>query len=78
VHRKRSQVAVVAEDGQVQVNRNVVNGVEPILEVIGDLPSGTGRVKSPNHSCSRSKPSPPGLPGSSFGPAMYPSSDIDM
>ena len=31
-----------------------------------------------NHSCSRSKPSPPGLPGSSFGPAMYPSRDIDM
>jgi len=23
-------------------------------------------------------PSPPGLSGSSFGPAMYPSSDIDM
>ncbi len=41
VHRKRSQVAVVTEDGQVQVNRNVVNGVEPILKVIGDLPAGT-------------------------------------
>jgi Transposase len=41
VHRKRSQVAVVTEDGQVQVNRNVVNGVEPILDLIGDLPSGT-------------------------------------
>jgi transposase len=41
VHRKRSQVAVVAEDGQVQVNRNVPNGVEPILKLIGDLPAGT-------------------------------------
>ena len=26
VHRKRSQVAVVTEDGQVQANRNVPNG----------------------------------------------------
>ena len=41
VHRKRSQVAVVAEDGQVQLNRNVVNGSEPFLRLIGDLPSGT-------------------------------------
>jgi transposase len=41
VHRKRSQVAVVAEDGRVQLNRNVVNGSEPFLRLIGDLPSGT-------------------------------------
>ena len=41
VHRKRFQVAVVAEDGGVQVNRNVRNGVEPILGVIGGLPAGT-------------------------------------
>ena len=41
VHRKRSQVAVVAEDGQVQVNKNVVNGSEPFLRLIGDLPAGT-------------------------------------
>ena len=41
VHRKRSQVAVVTEDGTVQVNRNVPNGVAPILKVIGGLPSGT-------------------------------------
>jgi transposase len=26
VHRKRSQVAVVAEDGKVQLNKNTVNG----------------------------------------------------
>jgi hypothetical protein len=26
VHRKRSQVAVVTEDGTVQLNKNVVNG----------------------------------------------------
>jgi hypothetical protein len=40
VHRKRSQVAVVAEDGTVQFNRNVVNGQEPILRLIGGLPTG--------------------------------------
>ena len=39
VHRKRSQVAVVTEDGQVQLNKNVVNGSEPMLRLIGDLPS---------------------------------------
>jgi hypothetical protein len=41
VHRKRSQVAVITEDGQVQVNRNVVNGSEPMLRLIGGLPAGT-------------------------------------
>jgi transposase len=41
VHRKRSQVAVVTGDGKVQLNRNVVNGVEPVLKLIGDLPAGT-------------------------------------
>jgi transposase len=41
VHRKRSQVAVVTEDGTVQVNKNVVNGSEPMLRLIGDLPAGT-------------------------------------
>jgi transposase len=41
VHRKRSQVAVVTEDGQVQLNKNVVNGSEPMLRLIGGLPSGT-------------------------------------
>ena len=41
VHRKRSQVAVVAENGQVQLNKNVVNGSEPMLRLIGELPSGT-------------------------------------
>ena len=41
VHRKRSQVAVVAGDGKVQLNRNVVNGTEPVLKLIGDLPAGT-------------------------------------
>jgi transposase len=38
VHRKRSQVAVVDQGGEVLANRNVTNGVEPILGVIGDLP----------------------------------------
>jgi len=41
VHRKRSQVAVVDQDGQVLANRNVTNGVEPILRVIGGLPPET-------------------------------------
>ena len=33
VHRKRSQVAVVAEDGQVQLNKNVVNGSKKLPKV---------------------------------------------
>jgi transposase len=41
VHRKRSQVAVVTEDGTVQLNKNTVNGSAPILRLIGDLPAGT-------------------------------------
>jgi transposase len=41
VYRKRSQVAVVAEDGKVQLNKNTVNGTEPLLRLIGDLPAGT-------------------------------------
>ena len=41
VHRKRSQVAVIDQDGEVLANRNVPNGVEPILGVIGGLPAGT-------------------------------------
>ena len=41
VHRKRSQVAVVTGDGTVELNKNVVNGSEPLLRLIGDLPSGT-------------------------------------
>jgi hypothetical protein len=34
-------VAVVTEDGKVQLNKNTVNGIEPILRLIGDLPAGT-------------------------------------
>jgi hypothetical protein len=41
VHRKRSQVAVVTEDGTVELNKNMVNGTEPFLRLIGGLPSGT-------------------------------------
>ena len=40
VHRKRSQVAVVTEDGTVQLNKNVVNGTEPLTWLIRDLPAG--------------------------------------
>ena len=39
VHRERSQVAVVTEDGKVQLNRNVVNGSAPMLRLIGGLPA---------------------------------------
>jgi hypothetical protein len=41
VHRKRSQVAVAGQSGEVLANRNVPNGVEPILRVMGGLPPGT-------------------------------------
>jgi transposase len=41
VHRKRSQVAVIDQAGQVLANRNVPNGVQPIMKVIGGLPPGT-------------------------------------
>jgi transposase len=41
VHRKRSQVAVIDQSGEVLANRNVPNGIEPILGVIGGLPAGT-------------------------------------
>jgi len=41
VHRKRSQVAVTGAKGKVIANRNVPNGVEPVLRLIGGLPPGT-------------------------------------
>src|SRR5215469_9212655 len=41
VHRKRSQVAVIDSGGGVLANRNVPNGTETILGVIGGLPPGT-------------------------------------
>ena len=41
VHRKRSQVAVIDGEGKVALNRNVVNGAEPVLRLIGGLPAGT-------------------------------------
>jgi transposase len=41
VHRKRSQIAVVDKSGEVVVNRNVPNGVEPVLAAMGDVPVGT-------------------------------------
>ena len=40
IHRKCSQVAVIDQGGEVLANRNVPNGVEPILRVIGGLPAG--------------------------------------
>jgi transposase len=41
VHRRRSQIAVLDESGRTAVNRNVGNGRETVLGVIGDLPMGT-------------------------------------
>jgi hypothetical protein len=41
VHRKGSQVAVIDSGGEVLANRNVPNGTETILGVIGGLPPGT-------------------------------------
>lgn len=41
VHRRRSQIAVMDEGGRTAVNRNVPNGRETVLGVIGDLPVGT-------------------------------------
>ncbi|MFE6555167.1 IS110 family transposase [Streptomyces sp. NPDC057746] len=41
VHRRRSQIAVMDESGRTAVNRNVPNGRETVLGVIGDLPVGT-------------------------------------
>ncbi len=41
VHRRRSQIAVIDQGGKVQVNRNVTNGVDTVLSVIGALPVGT-------------------------------------
>ena len=34
-------MAVIDEGGEVLANRNVPNGVRPILSVIGELPTGT-------------------------------------
>src|SRR5947199_373684 len=42
VHRKRSQIAVVEDGGAVRVNRNVPNGVEPVLSVRGRNPTYMG------------------------------------
>jgi hypothetical protein len=41
VHRKRSQVAVADQSREVLTNRNVPNGGQPILKVIGGLLPGT-------------------------------------
>lgn len=46
MHRKRSQLAVVDEGGEVLANRNVPNGVESILRVIGICRSGSGGVEA--------------------------------
>src|SRR5918995_2282644 len=63
------------------VRRPVSSAPDPLTSSINCPDGPDGRKNSPSgvtyHSCSRSKPSPPGLPGSSFGPAMYPSRDIE-
>jgi hypothetical protein len=49
VHRKRSQVAVIDAKGGVIANRNVPNGVEPSLKVIGGWPPGTHPRRRTTH-----------------------------
>jgi hypothetical protein len=49
VHRKRSQVTVIDASGKALTNRNLSNGAEPILKVIGSLPP--GRWPPPLCSC---------------------------
>ena len=39
-------MALVGEDGKVQLNRNVVDGQEPMLGLIGGLPSPGVHVQS--------------------------------
>jgi transposase len=41
VHRKRSQVAVIDQAGEVLTNWKMVNGTEPMLKLLGELPAGT-------------------------------------
>jgi hypothetical protein len=63
VHRKRSQVAVVTEDGKVELNKNVVNGSEPMLRLIGGLPAGERRMRGSPAGCGiRAGPGAAGAP----------------
>jgi hypothetical protein len=41
VHRKRSQVAIVDEDGVQQRNRNLANDPAKLVPILGGLPPGT-------------------------------------
>jgi transposase len=50
VHRKRSQVAVINEGGEVLANRNVPDGTQPVLGVIGGLPPAVEPARSPGGS----------------------------
>ena len=53
VHRKRSQVAVVTEDGQVQLNKNAVNGPTP-GSWVSTLTRGSDRARRCTSQSSRS------------------------
>ncbi len=57
VHRKRSQVAAVTEDGAVELNKNVVNGSEPMPRLMWVAIEHAGSVCG--RSLNRSAPSPP-------------------
>jgi hypothetical protein len=75
VHRKRSQVAVIDEGGKVLANRNVPNGAEPVLPVIGGLPAGTPLQSTSTTSPSTTSavaPSPPAAPSSTTAPGPRP------
>ena len=57
VHRKRSQVAVVTGDGKMALNKKVVNGSEPFLRLIGDLPGAVRALDVALHNgCGSSAP----------------------
>jgi hypothetical protein len=81
-HKDRDTVTITAP--VIDLLRSTPTRQPPYVFISSNnSPAGPdGRPYSPSgvviHSCSRPKPSPPGLPGASFGPAMYPSSDIDM
>jgi hypothetical protein len=47
VHRKRSQVAVIDQDGKVLANRNVNNGVKLEAGGAGTTLSGPSRIRGP-------------------------------
>ena len=44
LHRRRSQIAVIDEHGELALSRRIVNDRETFLELLGDPDSGARRV----------------------------------